>query len=548
MGDKLNHLNTLKQKLQLSIEKESLKIKNLTKEKTDSQTNITLHKNAIVNYIQEHANLLLSNNDEEDNKKKDLTDKISKLIVYSKEIDKQTLKLSQFFMEKEILQKELFIISSSVEDKRKRNLEKIESLRKENKFIEERISFLKNEVERSNKEHDNMIINGGFTISHEIYTHSPYQSNIDLYMEKILGTEIMNKLNIIMNDEKEKSDIKQNKIKSLIRHISKLKKEVNLGFNKVIIEKSENSNDGQSNINKDSNENNYYKYNSNIINNKGELKLSPTNLRNSIIKETNINNEYNTSAYENDDEESIIDKININYLGESIESHLFQFPNKIKQKLKIGKTIENGKGKLFQTPMLNQEYNTNNVIPNLNFDIILNKYKQDRNIIIKEEKIKIKKEDLNQILYNLVGSSKVEKEMKEGNENIREEILLKNEISQMEILIQQKKNELIMQKGIFKERKTLNISLNESITKADIELKELNEEIKNLSNNKDYEDNINVNIINDENVDVNAEKRDLFFDVFNFNEENAADVNGFTKNTKLFQKIQMINLNNDVNN
>jgi hypothetical protein len=393
-----------------------------------------------------------------------------------------------------------------------------------------------------------MIINGGFTISNEIYTHSPYQSNIDLYMEKILGTEIMNKLNIIMNDEKEKSDIKQNKIKSLIKHISKLKKEVNLGFNKVIIEKSENSNDGQSNINKDSNENNYYKYNSNIINNKGELKLSPTNLRNSIIKETNINNEYNTSAYENDDEESIIDKININYLGESIESHLFQFPNKIKQKLKIGKTIENGKGKLFQTPMLNQEYNTNNVIPNLNFDIILNKYKQDRNIIIKEEKIKIKKEDLNQILYNLVGSSKVEKEMKEGNENIREEILLKNEISQMEILIQQKKNELIMQKGIFKERKTLNISLNESITKADIELKELNEEIKNLSNNKDYEDNINVNIINDENVDVNAEKRDLFFDVFNFNEENAADVNGFTKNTKLFQKIQMINLNNDVNN
>lgn len=548
MGDKLNHLNTLKQKLKLSIEKESLKIKNLTKEKTDSQTNITLHKNAIVNYIQEHANLLLSNNDEEDNKKKDLTDKISKLIVYSKEIDKQTLKLSQFFREKEILQKELFIISSSVEDKRKRNLEKIESLRKENKFIEERISFLKNEVERSNKEHDNMIINGGFTISNEIYTHSPYQSNIDLYMEKILGTEIMNKLNIIMNDEKEKSDIKQNKIKSLIRHISKLKKEVNLGFNKVIIEKSENSNDGQSNINKDSNENNYYKYNSNIINNKGELKLSPTNLRNSIIKETNINNEYNTSAYENEDEESIIDKININYLGESIESHLFQFPNKIKQKLKIGKTIENGKGKLFQTPMLNQEYNTNNVIPNLNFDIILNKYKQDRNIIIKEEKIKIKKEDLNQILYNLVGSSKVEKEMKEGNENIREEILLKNEISQMEILIQQKKNELIMQKGIFKERKTLNISLNESITKADIELKELNEEIKNLSNNKDYEDNINVNIINDENVDVNAEKRDLFFDVFNFNEENAADVNGFTKNTKLFQKIQMINLNNDVNN
>ncbi len=521
-----------KDEKEYQLEKLKLKFQNLinqaeeAKTKTnlkqlDSHTSLYLHKNALVNYMKEKVNKSI--NLDHANPSVDITEKLSELLISSKDNDKLLEKLNQLFSEKESLNRMYYNISYALESKKKSNETAIELLKEENKCIDSKITNKKNSLESLVRDHDKYITTESISIKKENYIHYPTKNNLELYMEKVHGQEIMDKLSVIMNQEKEVYIEKQGLIKLLIKKISDTKKVFNSNYNTIIEESNFSNILNSQEKDKDKNQQTQSKY---MSENPSYYSHNYSSNRQSI----QIDDPVDDTKY---------DRINLNYLGDSMDSNLFQFPKKIK--------IESN----YNTEKPNED----KFIPKLDFNSIHSKYKNDKNVIIKEDKSN-KNDNYNDILLNLINKE---------NTKDKEISLLKNEVYDFEHKINLKKNEIHKQKKILKDNKEKNNKLNENLNEAQSKIEALIEELETVNLavktntqkenfktiDKDEEEqeqrdeNNKSNKSNKSNNSIIDPDQDLYFDVFNFNENKQKTLSPMIKITdKIMKNIQLNKLKN----
>ena len=494
----------LKSKLESSFKTQSDSTKKIERELLDSQTSLILHKNALINLMKENVNEELIEN--QANPNIETTDILASLLISSKENDKLCERLQGYFNEKEDLNKFYYNILYTIETKKTKNEYLTVTYTETNKILENTVTNKKADVENKVRDHDKYITSDSVNIRKENYVYYPTKQNLELYLEKVQGLEIMNKLTTIMDEEKSKYTKGQQQIKSLINRISTNKKVIKDNYNTIIEESN------LSNIINTNNSNKKEK-NDTISDNQNQLH-SYASVRDSA--------KFSQTFLEDNIDETLSYKVNINHLGETMDSNLFQFPNKIK---------------------FNTNYNTETVckekdIPKLNFGNIMSKYKNDKNVIIKVEKVD-KPDKYNEILLDLIGKDKTSNKKNDVKK-------LKEEANELENLLEEKRDDLFKQKRILKENKSKNNKLAENITDADERIQNLLFEINKIKNKQGKDDDNDIDLpVNDsilkENDYKSDEENDLYVDIFNF-EENKNNPKPF--NQAIFKNIQLNKLKN----
>lgn len=645
-NSKINYL----EKINNNYKNKSVKLSNDKKEQLilllDSQTSLILHKNAILNYVKEiiskeiikelslkkiNINNNTSSNTNNNNVEKvicinnenkidfefdikslnnEYINTISKILInlfnVKKENDNLLEKLNELFDIKQNCNITFYKLDNSIELK-KQSLSAIINYNLQTKNnLKNKIIVKKQELEDKIREHDNYITNNINCVTKENYIHYPTKFNIEIYDEKIQCLKIIEKLTIIMDNEKHYFLNNQEKIKDLTKKIDKFKRNKKINNTEIenideeldsplnnYIDQNDNNNRNNISSNKisgasynkdclDINKNSYSNkieamdsdnFNSNIVN-KIDNTLSYKHINKDNAK-SNCNSDVNeeSSFYDN-----LSYNLNNNNIDITFDENFINFPNKLKP-ISNYTTLNNKFTKLnlnlnkeFNTNIVKEnninnfkDYNTNNnmlVMPKLNFNQILDNYKKDKSVYIKENKsikesINSKQEDdYKQILINLLKNDKT-------NSN-NEANKINEEINDIENKLYNYNNKLLDIKNTFKSNKAKNVKLNESINNADKKLAKLKEEIINKKENqriksqKDNNNDLNNTIKNkniskkysDNEIISNKEfvdsKDEIFddveFDLFDFNLKNME------KSQLHYYCNNKLNLKNDNNN
>lgn len=390
----------------------------------DTQTSLIIHKNLIINLIKECVTNKLKPFDEA-NPSNELADKLADLLIIKGSNDQVVDKFIFANEDKVRLNKAYYMINYSTEMKRKKRRARFVYYSDMCKRIESKLTEKKVEVEGKVKEHDKIVASSSLVFKKESYIHFPTKHNIELYVEKTQGLEILNKLTEIMKAEKQKYNSYQDKIKQLIKRISMSSREI-----KTYVDESSYSG-------KD-------KYNSGINN-------YTTNQV--MIGEASpaIND------HEAQEEEEFEDEADCN-IDISFDSANLRFPDKIKPIKLIG---DSG------------DLTTKGEVPKLNFENIHSKYLNDQNVIVKEDKKEGNKliKEANEILINLLdGDKKKDVELEE----------YRKEIKNAEKRISDLKECISILSSAYKINKRKALRLNESTQNTNLKISKLTREIEEL--------------------------------------------------------------------
>lgn len=479
----------------------------------DTSTSLTLHKNIIVNMLKEQIvkEIELKQATESG------TEILGELLMLKSENDELVDKLYSMFIKRQDLNKFLYRLSNSIEYKTKIDNAEFISLNDLCIKIETQIIDKKREVDLKVKDHDKTISHSVIMMKHEIYLNIPTKYNMELHVEKMQSVEIMDKLTILVNSEKDNYTQKQETIKHLTDKISNLKKNhINSTAYNTVVEDSyhyqsnipPNINTG--NVSKGGNLSNYQSYKSPNDKHKDFLPQYD-----SAISYKNVEEIENIEEKKIEEESVSLNFFDVN-LDQTIDSQNINFPDKIRMdKLNYNSnfnTLSNNNCNNLRKS--NLQSNLISSVPGLNFGEIHQKYKYDKSVVVKEKKIEQKTKNLksnDQKLLSLLQNDNISK-----NDELT---ILQNQLNDQEDFITELKEKLEKEKNLFKSIKAKNTKLLESLEVPNERIKNLQQEIieykkslgiledkepanKQIANEKNEEDEENDDDLDDVDIDI----------------------------------------------
>lgn len=587
----------------------------------DSLTSLQLHKNLITTIIKE---IVVTETKKGNNDK--FAEMLSELLISKSENDSSHELTSILFAERKENTKKLFKLQTTINLIENNEKSELSKCKEQLSLLDFEIEERKNEYDKRLKDHEKLIEKGG-VYGNENYVTFPHKHNLEIYTEKILSIDIMNKLDEMINIENKTFEKKQKSIEILRSKIIEFKKssksdekssyiiksvdENNIdkyGFENEKNDCIANSNDFNTKTDENNKNKNYENQKNSVtkINklNFGNINISKNetiadNTKFNIKVTNNVhdkkeNNEYNKydninksievdKNNENDDEDSVILDVD---LDNSIDSQYINFPDKIHMEKNIFNSNYNTINKSnFETinnntlsnynnecltnipkqdikPFLpinnkfstqlnnyNTEFNENNEVdvPKLNFGSILNNYKNDKTVIIKEKKISNKK------ATTINKEDKALLKMINKDKTISDIPNLEKKLLEQEDIISELKSRLTSEKNMFKNNLKKNKLYEESLMSADKNIENIENEIKTLlkkieeksSNNnsgKIAEITTNIKNLSDTENKVDLDNNDYFEQ--NKNEKNE-DLNIEKANRNSLSDLNEANLDSN---
>lgn len=410
-------------KIGLDVKSSSEAKKKLNVGLLDTQTSLTLHKNLIINLIKECvAKAVIPYN--EANPNTELTDNLASLLIAKSSNDLFVDRFTTCLLEKLKFNKSYCKINHCIDFKSKKQKSSTIYYKDMCSRLEHKLLEKKTELENKVKEHDKYIANSTAVFKGENYIHYPTKYNLELYTEKTQSIEIMEKLSEIMKSEKAKYNSYQDKIKGLINRISEIKKQTSCKTIKTLIDESFSTNKDQ-----------YNSYN----NAQSQIKIDTLG----TVEEEDTGQ----------DDLDLNSKLDITF-----DSHYLRFPDKVK---KLNLEIDADKDLAIGE------------IPKLNFENIHTKYKNDKNVIIKEDK-KANNNNLkeaNDIILNLMDDErKTDYEVEQ----------FKKAVITAEKRVHDLKNQLNGLNSTYKLSKQKGQRMSESISNTSIKINKLMTEIEEM--------------------------------------------------------------------
>lgn len=515
----------------------------------DSLTSLQLHKNLITTIIKE---IVVTETKKGNNDK--FAEMLSDLLISKSENDSSHELTSILFAERKENTKKLFKLQTTINLIEINEKSELSKCKEQLSLLDFEIEERKNEYDKRLKDHEKLIEKGG-VYGNENYVTFPHKHNLEIYTEKILSIDIMNKLDEMINIENKTFEKKQKSIEILRSKIIEFKKssksdekssyiiksveENNIdkyGFENEKNDCNANSNDFNTKTD-ENNKNKIYESQKNSATKINKLNFGNINIsKNQTIADNTqfntkeINNihdkkenyEYNKydninrsievdKKIENEDEDSIILDVD---LDNSIDSQYINFPDKIHMEKNIFnlnyntinksnfETINNNTlsnynnndcftnipkqdikpfipiNNKFNTKLdnYNTEFYENNEVevPKLNFGSILNNYKNDKTVIIKEKKISNKK------ATTINKEDKALLKMINKDKTISDIPNLEKKLLEQEDIISELKSKLTSEKNMFKSNLKKNKLYEESLMSVDINIENIENEIKSL--------------------------------------------------------------------